>query len=451
MTVAADQLSALIDELADLDLVRSGSQLQQLSHDQFAFSPLLTPQLQHCRADLVVRVQSREQVQRVAAACYRHGVPLTPRGAGTGNYGQCVPLEGGVVIDTSGLQQILELDCERGVLTAQPGCRLLDLDRALQPQGWALRLAPSTWRTATLGGFIAGGSSGVGSLRWGLLRDPGNLLGLELVSLEAEPRLLQLGAHACRGLNHAYGTNGIFTAVTVPLAPWQNWQELVLRCPDQDSALALGEELTAAALDLDGLALLDGELMERLPPLPGVEKQASPALLLLAAPAALPVIRELAEATGARCVFERPQWPPKGLLLRELCWNHTTLQLRQQDSSFTYQLLLLPDPAAPVLQALSDRFPGWLHWHLERVRQGGRPRWVGFALFRWAGEARLQALMAAARELGCLVFNAHALTVEDGGLGVVDADQVAAKQAYDPAGLMNPGKLRGWFERPGSR
>ena len=48
------------------------------------------------------------------------------------------------------------------------------------------------------------------------------------------------------------------------------------------------------------------------------------------------------------------------------------------------------------------------------------------------------------RDLGALVFNPHVITVEDGGLGVIDADQVAAKQRFDPSGLLNPGKLRGW-------
>jgi len=442
----AASLAPLLRELDHLDLVSAGPQLPQLSHDQFAFSPLLSDQLRDCCADVVVRARSTEEVVAVAAACHRHGVPLTPRGAGTGNYGQCVPLQAGVVLDTSAMGAVRQLDTSNGVLTAEPGCRLLELDRQLQPEGWALRLAPSTWRTASLGGFIAGGSSGVGSLRFGLLRDPGNLLGLEVVTLEPQPRVLQLGPDACRGLNHAYGTNGIFTAVTVPLAPWQNWQELVISCPDQATALALAEQLTASALDLDGLAYLEAALMERMPPLPGLAMPAAPSLLLIAAPAAIGVIRELAAACGASCIFERPQWPPSGLLLRELCWNHTTLQLRLQDPAFTYQLLLLPDPVGPVLDALSGRWPGWLHWHLERVRQGGRPRWVGFALFPWAGAQQLQDLMAAARSLGCLVFNAHALTVEDGGLGVVDADQVAAKQAYDPDGLMNPGKLRGWLE-----
>ena len=445
---SAASLALLLQELDHLDLVTAGPQLQQLSQDQFSFSPLLSARLHDCRADVVVRARCREDVVFVAAACHRYGVPLTPRGSGTGNYGQCVPLKGGVVLDTSAMTAVRHLDPVAGVLTAEPGCRLLELDRQLQPQGWALRLAPSTWRTASLGGFIAGGSSGVGSLRWGLLRDPGNLLGLEVVTLEAQPQVLQLGPEACRGLNHAYGTNGVFTAVTVPLAPWQNWQELVICCPNQVTALALGEQLSASALEIDGLAYLDAELMGRMPPLPGLEMPSAPCLLLIAAPAALAVIRELAVASGARCCFQRDQWPPSGLLMRELCWNHTTLQLRLQDPAFTYQLLLLPDPVGPALEALSARWPGWLHWHLERVRQAGRPRWVGFALFRWAGEQQLLELMAAARELGCLVFNAHALTVEDGGLGVIDADQVAAKRAYDPDGLMNPGKLRGWLEQP---
>ena len=110
----------------------------------------------------------------VAGACARHGVPLTPRGAGTGNYGQAVPLQGGVVLDTSALQQVRDFDPRTGVLIAEPGCRLLELDHAPAP---GLGLAFGSQHLAhRQQGFIAGGSSGVGSVRWGLLRDPGNLL-----------------------------------------------------------------------------------------------------------------------------------------------------------------------------------------------------------------------------------------------------------------------------------
>jgi hypothetical protein len=441
-------LQACIDSLLPLgvELISSGPLLEQYSHDQFAFSPLLAEQLQACRADLVVRVRQRQELIAVAAACYRHQLPLTLRGAGTGNYGQCVPLQGGVVLDSSGLDQVRAFDAETGVLTAEPGCRLLDLDRFLQPQGWALRLAPSTWRSASLGGFIAGGSSGVGSLRWGLLRDQGNLLGLEVVTVEAEPRLLQLGLEQARALNHAYGCNGIFSAITLPTAPWQNWQELVVECPEPAASIALGEQLSAAALDIDALCYLERRLAEQLPLLPDLAPVAGDRLLLLASPAALPVIRSLSEAVGGELVWQRPQWPPRGLLLRELCWNHTTLQLRSLNPSYTYLLMLLPEAWQQLQLALEQRWPGWILWHLERVRQGGCPRWVGLPVFQWRGVDQLRELIEHCQQGGALVFNPHAITVEDGGLGVVDADQVAAKLAHDPAGLLNPGKLRGWLK-----
>ena len=51
------------------------------------------------------------------------------------------------------------------------------------------------------------------------------------------------------------------------------------------------------------------------------------------------------------------------------------------------------------------------------------------------------------RNLGALIFNPHVITVEGGGLGVIDADQVKAKLKYDPKGLMNPGKLEGWEKK----
>ena len=68
-------------------------------------------------------------------------------------------------------------------------------------------------------------------------------------------------------------------------------------------------------------------------------------------------------------------------------------------------------------------------------------------LVRWRDAEQLGQLMEDCRAAGAVLFNPHVLTVEDGGLGVVDADQVAAKQRFDPSGLLNPGKLRGWLER----
>ena len=73
-------------------------------------------------------------------------------------------------------------------------------------------------------------------------------------------------------------------------------------------------------------------------------------------------------------------------------------------------------------------------------------RLAALPLVRWRDPESLQRLMAECRQLGAVIFNPHVITVEGGGLGVVDGDQVAAKGRHDPSGLLNPGKLAGWSE-----
>ncbi len=465
LPATAEQLDALAAELSGaaaggargLRLIRGGPELERLSRDCFDYSPVLTPLLAGRHAQLVVKASDTDQVRRVAAACARQGVALTLRGAGTGNYGQCVPLAGGVVLDLSGLDRVRRFDAATGVLTAEAGCLLADLDQQLAPLGRELRLAPSTRRSATLGGFIAGGSGGIGSLRWGFLRDCGNLLGLEVVTLEPEPQLLQLTADASRALNHAYGTNGILTAVTVPTTAAVTWQQLVVEFSGWEAALEAACVLPATALLLQSLCLLEEAVARRLPlpgghphgqaPLGGCPAVAGHRLLLLAAPDGLPALEPLLRQLGGSLVWQAAEGDSRGLPLRELSWNHTTLHIRAQDPGWTYLQMLLPRPEAPALAALKQQWGDDLLWHLEGVRQLGVQRLAGLPLVRWRGAEALLELMEQARDLGAVLFNPHVFTVEDGGLGVIDADQVAAKVAYDPGGLLNPGKLRGWRGR----
>lgn len=153
------------------------------------------------------------------AQCARWRVPLTVRGGGTGNYGQAVPLEGGVVLDMTALDRIIAL--EDGLLTVEPGRKMGDIDAATRPQGWKLRMHPSTKRTATIGGFIAGGSGGVGSITWGGLRDAGNIVGARRVVRGGATRRDPHRRRGGRGVNHAYGTTGIITALTLAMVPAQ--------------------------------------------------------------------------------------------------------------------------------------------------------------------------------------------------------------------------------------
>ena len=447
-------MAALAAELAahhpGLVQLSAPADLARLSHDFHDYSPVLRQQLQGCRAQLALRATSVEDVMAVAAACARHRVPLTPRGAGTGNYGQCVPLAGGVVLDLSGLNRIRGLDPATGVLEAEAGALLHHLEQHLRPAGRALRLMPSTWRTASIGGYIAGGSSGIGSLRWGFLRDPGNLLGLEVVTLEPEPRRLQLDAVASVPLNHAYGTNGILTAVRLATCEAVAWQQLVVDFGDAEAALAVAAALPATALLLQSITLLEGPIAACLPAPHGCPPAdpGSTRLLLLAAPDSLAVLPAWLEARGGHIRWQVPEGEePSARPLRELGWNHTTLHWRADHPDWTYLQMLLPEPAEPLIASVRRSWGSDVLWHLEAVRHAGAARLAGLPLLRWRDAAALAALMDQCRQLGAVLFNPHVLTVEDGGLGVVDADQVAVKAANDPAGLLNPGKLRGWDAR----
>ena len=438
-----DSLMEDLRQVAGLELLQKTSELQRFSRDAFDYSPVLNAQLDRCQADLVVRPLCVEAVSSLAAACFRHQVPLTLRGTGTGNYGQSVPLEGGVVMLTSALNKVRHIDRQTGTVTVEPGCSLRDLDQQLRNEGRQLRLLPSTWRSATIGGFLAGGSGGIGSIRWGFLRDPGHLLGMEIVTLEQQPRRLQLDAAEAEALNHAYGTNGIATSITLATAPAVDWHQVSFDCESWDEAVLLLQRCSRSAIPLHLATLLERPLLQHLPPWSGPEGKGHRALLLVA-PDGLTSLNRLVADAGAVMHDLGPEDLNRGNGLRELTWNHTTLHMRAVDPSWTYLQMLLPEPELPAMESLKQRWGDDLLWHLELVRQQGAQRLAALPLVRWSGEDQLDRLMNECREVGAVIFNPHVITVEDGGLGVIDGDQVAAKQRFDPAGLLNPGKLRGW-------
>ncbi len=160
--------------------------VKQKSRDFYWYSPVLKRELEAVTADVVVSPTSESEVATVLAAAYRLGIPVTARGGGTGNYGQAMPLTGGILMSLAEMNKVRSV--QWGRVVCEPGALLGDVDKAAEASGQELRMFPSTRATASIAGFVAGGSGGVGSITWGGLRDFGNVLRLRVMTLEAEPR-----------------------------------------------------------------------------------------------------------------------------------------------------------------------------------------------------------------------------------------------------------------------
>ena len=237
-------LAAFLAAIGDVPVEDDPKIFHRKSRDFFWFSPVLKTQLQDKLADVIAVPRNEADVMRIASAAARYRVPVTIRGGGTGNYGQCVPVQGGVVIDMSALNAV---EWQKGALVrVGAGRRMHLIDAETRKQGFELRMHPSTKRMSSIGGFAAGGSGGVGSVTYGGLRELGNVMGARVISLEEEPRVFELKGDAALKICHSWGTTGIITALEMPLAPAFNWIDAIVVFNDFTIAVRFGHELALA-------------------------------------------------------------------------------------------------------------------------------------------------------------------------------------------------------------
>ncbi len=432
----------------DLDGVRMEDNpkiVQQKSRDFYWYSPVLKQELDGVTGDLVVSPRDEAEVIRVLAACRRHGVPVTPRGAGTGNYGQAMPLAGGVVLSLAEMNGIGRIG--PGRVVCQPGAVLADIDRATRAHsGQELRIHPSTYNTASIGGFIAGGSGGVGSINFGGLRDLGNVLRLRVVTMGDPPAVLELTGVDLHKVTHAYGTNGVITEVEMPLTAAYDWVDMIVAFDSFIAAARFGNELGCQ----------DGILTKLITPIAApvpfryfkrhqqflAEDQS--VCVAMVAPHALDAFLAFTRRSRGSIVFNgATATDTKGLPPAfELAWNHTTLRALRVDPAMTYLQSLYPFPnQLALVEKMDGMFPGEVYSHLEFVRFDGNVTCFGLPLVRFTGAARLDAIVKAFEDHGCPIFNPHRHTLEEGGMKATDEVQLAFKREADPLGLLNPGKM----------
>ncbi len=436
------------ESLGGIEYAIAPTQVNKLSKDYYYFSPILADQLADKVGDLVVRPKTEAEVLKVAKACVDHQVSLTVRGAGTGNYGQAIPLAGGVILDMSLMNAVKWI--KPGMACVEAGAKLAAIDRMSRPQGWEIRMAPSTYRTATIGGFIGGGSGGIGSVMYGQLADRGNLQAVRVATLESSPRIIELRGDAVQQVNHAYGTNGIITELEIPLGPAYPWAEVIVVFDDFMSAAHFGQALGDADGIIKKLISVHAWPIPRyFAALQNALPEGKAAALLMVSEADVVALSELAgEHSGEITYQKNAQSAGKGAAIAEFTWNHTTLHARNADESWTYLQTVFPyDPDLQLLQHMYEHFGDEVVMHLEYIRAQGNILPAALQLVRYSTAERLNEIIRYHEEKGAFIANPHTYLLEDGGRKTIDETQLKFKAQVDPYGLLNPGKMRGWSER----
>ncbi len=418
--------------------------VNRLSRDFYWYSPVLRKQLDGKIADVVVHPLTVTEIQDVLGYCYANDIPVTARGAGTGNYGQAVPLHGGVLLDLSRMDQIESIGAD-GTAVCQPGVRLGVLEGEARKVGWELRCYPSTVVKASVGGFLGGGSGGIGSVAHGGLRDFGTVRAIDVVTMEDPPRVVHHQGEAVHEILHAWGTNGIITRIWLALTLSVDWGQCAVAFDTFDQAFDFSERIaTSEAWTKRLVTPFEWPIPSFFGPVQTLAPAGKALIFFMIAEDQRTSLETAAREAGGVVTFSAPY---NGLrtvpLLSDYTWNHTTLWAMKSDPEYTYlQCGFDAVNARGQFARLKQRFGNEFLLHLEFIKNAqGVVAPGSIPVVRFTTEERLNEMINYCREIGVSVANPHVNNVEGGGRYRSDNLQLLAKHKYDTKGLLNPGKM----------
>jgi len=402
------------------------------------YSPVLENALADTTVDAVLRPETVDQLRACVAAAAGLRIPVTLRGAGTGNYGQSLPLQCGVVIDVRDVAGVL--DVTPGRIAVLPGTVMKDAETAARATGQELAVMPSTYRISTASGFVSGGSGGIGGAAHGDLWDD-NVLAVELLTVEESPRTVRLEGDDVRPVLHTYGTIGVLTRIEFRLVPARDYTPVVVAFPDLLALAGFAHDLVSGDLHVRLCSVHEAAGAAMLTPITAFYSPGEDVALLWADTAQLPELEAAATAAGGRTIA----WTVKPHI-SQFPFSHSILWSRKAAPASSWLQCEYASDRAEFLgqvAALRTAYPGVFLQHIEVITSAGRTRPMGITPLVGLPdhEQALEELIGFCRGLGMTVLNPHSYVVEEGGFVGDTAQVVALKTTCDPHGLLNPGKL----------
>jgi glycolate oxidase len=455
---ALPDIGTLADRLPAGTLLTQPASMERYSHDEAEWAPWALPLA-------VARPSDADQVRTIVAWCVDHGVPVVPRGAGTGLSGGANAVTGGVVVSFERMTAVLRIDPVERLAVVQPGVVNDDLRAACAEHGLWYPPDPASSPWSTIGGNVATNADGVCCVKYGVTGD--YVLALEVVTGTGE--LVRVGRETAKGvagydlvslLVGSEGTLGLVTEVTVRLRPARPLEHTVVGF--FDSLVGAGEAVAAVARSgqvPSALELLDRHCLTAVNDWKNLGIEADCEAILLARVDG-PGAAGVAEAEAVLACFEAAG----------ATWAARSEDDAEADAMFAARRLAYPalERLGPVLTEDVCVPVGRVPEMLARVQAIGERHDVLIANIAHAGDGNLHPLIItppgdeAARVRAQAAFDeiiAEALAcggtvTGEHGVGLLKRDGLEAelapavvemhraiRRALDPHGVLNPGKV----------
>ena len=428
--------AALERDLTDLLGPRGVSsdmrQREKASVDGARMSPIIAEQLPLGIADLVAFPTTAEEIAAVVRLAVRHGAPITPRGKGTGNYGQAIPMPGGLVLDMSRARSIVGVTDE--TITADAGAPMTALEQAARAAGRQLWMYPSTVHSS-IGGFLGGGSGGTGTIAHGS-NDRGFVVALDVVTPASGGKLIHVEGDQAQGYVHNYGTAGIIARATVRLEPLQEWRGLYASFPDFAGALSVLRPLGRLTPSPRLVSADTVHITAQLPPDEAFPEGRS-SLRMIADPATVAEATAMIEAAGGRMEDVR-EGPNVSAAISVLSYNHPIEWLQKSEPGVYFHVEVSGDALVDRIDEVHAVYPGG-QLHIE----AGHTVPIGMLAGVYESPEAVYAGMESLHRLGVSTHNPHQWNVD-----FRLAETIALARETDPDGLLNPGKLNPAYTGP---
>lgn len=455
-------MDALRNIVAEEQLVTSPAALYAYGFDA---------SIHHRTPDVVVQPRSTEEVSHVVSIAREHGVPVVARGSGTALSGQAVPIQGGIVLDMSAMDRVLEVNVEDLYCLVEPGVIYGRLNQQLAPKKFFFPPSPGSSDVCTIGGMVACNASGMRAIKYGATRD--YVLGLEVVLPDGG--IAHMGTRTIKNSSGyqleklmvgSEGTLGVITQVTLRLLPLPKKRAIAIASFDDLEQAGQGiSNVVASGLQPSGLEIMDSVCIRAVNKSTGVGLPECDAIILAEVDGDETVVKQDIEAVADICRESgatRVDFTHKEDEMTSL-WQgrKSVLPSLSRYGEDSVSVSLADDMSVPIskipvaikrFQDIADEHDilvgtyghagdGNLHTKvlINPLEEGSWDR----------AEAAVDAIYRTVLELQGTVSGEH-------GIGISKAPWMqqerrdtlhlmrAIKQAVDPKNIMNPGKVMQW-------